>query len=255
MLTCPTCGAENRQEAKVCRLCSVPLGSGATPREPKTETINTESTIVLSVGQVICPACNAENEEGWIFCQSCGGKLRQSAPAEAALPAQGQIPAPAQIQSHEAIDRPNPLQQSQDTRTVGSGSLTSRCPKCSSPMPPRSQHCPNCGAISPVDHTIAMASYRPGPKARLRLIVDDGKPGEEFELGGETVLGRVTGDITFPDDDYMSGRHARIIRKGNQYILTDEGSRNGTFIRIAGEVELKPGDMILVGKQLFLFDA
>jgi len=87
------------------------------------------------------------------------------------------------------------------------------------------------------------------------LIVDDGKPGEEFELGGETVLGRVTGDITFPDDDYMSGRHARIIRKGNQYILTDEGSRNGTFIRIAGEVELKPGDMILVGKQLFLFDA
>src|SRR5262249_49080800 len=125
MITCPTCGAENRQEAKVCRLCSVPLGGGATPREPKTENINTESTIVLSVGQVICPACNAENEEGWIFCQSCGGKLRQSAPAEEALPAEGQIPAPAQIQSHEAIDRPNPLQQRQDTRTVGSGSLTS----------------------------------------------------------------------------------------------------------------------------------
>jgi len=68
------------------------------------------------------------------------------------------------------------------------------------------------------------------------------------------VLGRVTGDITFPDDDYMSGRHARIVRKGNQFWLTDEGSRNGTFIRITGDVELKSGDMILVGKQLFLFE-
>jgi pSer/pThr/pTyr-binding forkhead associated (FHA) protein len=100
-----------------------------------------------------------------------------------------------------------------------------------------------------------MGSYRPAQKARLRLIVDDGKPGEEFELGAETVLGRVKGDITFPDDDYMSGRHARIVRKGNQFCLSDEGSRNGTFIRITGDVELKPGDMILVGKQLFLFES
>jgi len=99
-----------------------------------------------------------------------------------------------------------------------------------------------------------MASFRPGAKARLRLIVDDGKPGDEFELGAETVLGRVTGDVTFPDDDYMSGRHARIVRSGNRYLLADEGSRNGTFIRITGDVELKPGDMILVGKQLFLFE-
>lgn len=101
---------------------------------------------------------------------------------------------------------------------------------------------------------MAMASYRPGTKARLRLIIDDGKAGEEFELGAETVLGRVTGDITFPDDDYMSGRHARIVRVGSRFVLTDEGSRNGTFIRISGDVELKSGDMILVGKQLFRFE-
>jgi pSer/pThr/pTyr-binding forkhead associated (FHA) protein len=52
----------------------------------------------------------------------------------------------------------------------------------------------------------------------------------------------------------MSGRHARIVRRGASFVLTDEGSRNGTFIRIKGEVELKPGDVILIGKQLFRFE-
>jgi hypothetical protein len=36
--------------------------------------------------------------------------------------------------------------------------------------------------------------------------------------------------------------------------LVDDDSRNGTFIRINGEVELKPGDMILIGRQLFRFE-
>jgi len=254
MVTCPTCGAENRLEAKVCRLCSVPLDASAAGRQPKTEKIDTESTVVFSVAQIVCAACHAENEEGWIFCQSCGAKLRRP-PAPATPEATNQPTAvPAQVQFHEAVDKAGPRQQSAEPNTIGSGSLASSCPACSNPIPPRSQHCPKCGTAVPVDHTVAMASFRPGSRPRLRLIVDDGKPGEEFELGPETVLGRVTGDITFPDDDYMSGRHARIVRTGNRYVLADEGSRNGTFVRITGDVELKPGDMILVGKQLFRFE-
>jgi predicted amidophosphoribosyltransferase len=268
MITCPTCGAENRPEAKVCRLCSVPLEAAPEAPALRTERIDTESTIVFSVAPIICPACNAENEEGWVFCQSCGAKLKQPQPAPKASPANAPIIPPGQVQFHPAVEKvnqvtektnqPNPVanqpRRPVNDMTLSSGSLTSKCPNCSNPLPPRSQHCPKCGTVLSADHTVAMSSYRPGSKARLRLIVDDGNPGEEFDLGSETVLGRVTGDITFPDDDYMSGRHARIIRKGTQFLLTDEASRNGTFIRITGDVELKPGDMILVGKQLFRFE-
>ena len=84
--------------------------------------------------------------------------------------------------------------------------------------------------------------------------MEGGQPGEVYELDADTVIGRNKGEIIFPHDGFMSGRHARIERRGASFILTDEGSRNGSFIKIKGEVELKSGDMILVGKQLFRFE-
>ncbi len=105
-----------------------------------------------------------------------------------------------------------------------------------------------------VAKTIVMSSVAAKTKARLHLIMEGGQPGEVYEIEEETVVGRTGGEITFPHDGFMSGRHARIVRRGESFILTDEGSRNGTFIKIKGEVELKPGDMILIGKQLFRFD-
>ena len=92
-------------------------------------------------------------------------------------------------------------------------------------------------------------------QGRLYLVMEGGQQGEVFDLEDETVVGRASGEITFPHDGFMSGRHARIERRGTSFVLTDEGSRNGTFIKIKDEVELKYGDMILIGKQLFRFDA
>lgn len=94
----------------------------------------------------------------------------------------------------------------------------------------------------------------PIPKGRLHLVMEGGQPGEVFDLSDDTAIGRSNGEITFPHDGFMSGRHARIERRGGSFILTDEGSRNGTFVKIKGDVELKSGDIILVGKQLFRFE-
>ena len=85
-------------------------------------------------------------------------------------------------------------------------------------------------------------------------MMEGGQPGEIYQLREDTVIGRSAGDIMFPHDGFMSGKHARVVQRGDTFVLTDEGSRNGTFVRIKGEVELKPGDMILVGKQLFRFE-
>ena len=86
------------------------------------------------------------------------------------------------------------------------------------------------------------------------MVMEGGQPGEVYELREDTVIGRSSGDIVFAHDGFMSGRHARIVRRDGKFVLMDERSRNGTFIKIKGEIELQPGDMILIGKQLFRFE-
>jgi hypothetical protein len=136
----------------------------------------------------------------------------------------------------------------------GSGVLCSQCGQSSGVG---SAFCASCGAPIAYGKTMVIASQPAPPalpKGSLHLVMEGGQSGEVYELGDETVIGRNNGKITFPHDGFMSGRHARIELRDRSFILTDEGSRNGTFVKIQGEVELKPGDTILVGKQLFRFE-
>ena len=128
------------------------------------------------------------------------------------------------------------------------------CNQCGNVSAFGSASCTNCGAPLSFGKTQVMSSQRSPARGRLHLVMEGGQPGEIYQLREDTVIGRSAGDIMFPHDGFMSGKHARVVQRGDTFVLTDEGSRNGTFVRIKGEVELKPGDMILVGKQLFRFE-
>jgi pSer/pThr/pTyr-binding forkhead associated (FHA) protein len=94
------------------------------------------------------------------------------------------------------------------------------------------------------------------PRQRAFLHVLEGEdPGAILELShGKTLIGRATGTYTFPLDIFMSGRHTTIERRDAKYVLIDEDSRNGTFVRLRSSIRLEPGDTILVGKQLLRFE-
>ena len=130
------------------------------------------------------------------------------------------------------------------------------CSQCGQTSNVGTTFCANCGAPLIFGRTMVISSEATpsSVRGRLHLVMEGGQPGDVYELGDETTIGRTTGQITFPHDGFMSGRHARIVKRGATYALTDEGSRNGTFVKIKGEIELEPGDMILVGKQLFRFE-
>ena len=128
------------------------------------------------------------------------------------------------------------------------------CSQCGQSNTRGSAFCASCGAPLTFGKTMVISSQSAPPKGHLHLVMEGGQPGEVYEIGDEAVIGRTNGAITFPHDGFMSGRHARVERRGSSFILSDEGSRNGTFIKLRDEVELQPGDMILVGKQLFRFE-
>jgi hypothetical protein len=96
--------------------------------------------------------------------------------------------------------------------------------------------------------------------ARLVRIVEGGKEAETFLLKlGRNVIGRDVGDIVLPDDGLLSGTHASIafekVSTGDYgYVVRDENSRNGVYLRLRTGWTLTKGDRFTAGRQVFLYD-
>ncbi len=94
-------------------------------------------------------------------------------------------------------------------------------------------------------------SADPGYRARLIQLLEGGGTGEVVPLrAGANAIGRETGEVAFPGDRYVSGRHARVDVGETAVTVTDLGSSNGTFLRVNGPTEIGPGDQVLLGMQL-----
>jgi hypothetical protein len=189
----------------------------------------------------ICSTCGAENRKHASVCRMCSRPLTQE---------DRTVPRHAEAPQGNRTTMVSPLNRME---AAAAANLVS-CSKCGELISIASQYCHRCGTAMGSDKTVTMVSAKSTARPRLVLVLEDDEIGDEYPLECDTVIGRKTGDVTFPHDDFMSGRHARISKRGNGFFLTDEGSRNGTFVKIDGEVELKPGDMVLVGKQLFRFE-
>jgi pSer/pThr/pTyr-binding forkhead associated (FHA) protein len=107
-----------------------------------------------------------------------------------------------------------------------------------------------------VEHGVRLFGSAPRESwARLRQLTCAGTTRDLWYLSRpEIVLGREEGDITFPDDEFMSRRHAVVARSGNRARLIDQNSSNGTYLRLRGDRELRPSDVLRMGDQLLRFE-
>ncbi len=92
--------------------------------------------------------------------------------------------------------------------------------------------------------------------ASLCLLGEDGAMTERWELGEEPLaVGRgETADVII-EDAALSRRHFLISREGEQYVLSDLNSQNGTWVdgKRAARTPLRHHDCIVAGRTLFLF--
>ena len=80
--------------------------------------------------------------------------------------------------------------------------------------------------------------------------------GQRFSLAtGPVRIGRGGDNTIVLDNDSVSRRHARVERRGGQYVLIDMDSTNGTFVNddLVDEHELKRGDQIKIGDTIVKF--
>ncbi|MGI5863405.1 MAG: FHA domain-containing protein [Myxococcales bacterium] len=94
-----------------------------------------------------------------------------------------------------------------------------------------------------------------GYRARLVQLLEGGRRGDAFALReGDNLLGREVGDITFPGDGFVSGRHAVVTVSAGLVKIRDAGSSNGTFLRLGAPMHVNQGDHLLIGRHLLKLD-
>src|SRR5262249_10753023 len=59
----------------------------------------------------------------------------------------------------------------------------------------------------------------------------------------------------FPDDVWLSPKHANFYYRETRLFVRDEKSLNGVFVRIRGGVPIEVGDIVLAGEQVFRLEA
>ncbi|RMG17366.1 MAG: FHA domain-containing protein [Deltaproteobacteria bacterium] len=97
----------------------------------------------------------------------------------------------------------------------------------------------------------------PGYLVRLVQHLEGGGTGAIWPLTeGSVLLGREEGEIRFPSDGFVSGRHARLTVKADASVyFEDVGSSNGSYLRLRQRTKLSVGDLVLVGTHLLRIEA
>lgn len=90
-------------------------------------------------------------------------------------------------------------------------------------------------------------------QASVTEMKPDGSEGNTLTISQETTIGRENCTLVYPEDAVLSPRHASLVIRNGRMFLKDLESQSGTFVRHRQDTELRPGDVFLLGRNLFRF--
>jgi hypothetical protein len=98
----------------------------------------------------------------------------------------------------------------------------------------------------------ALAEPPPRQHANQLVVVEGPLAGTTMPLGESPVLlGRAQEATLVLEDDYASGRHARLFPQGSRWFIEDLGSTNGTYLgdqQLTRALPVEPGVPVRIGK-------
>jgi pSer/pThr/pTyr-binding forkhead associated (FHA) protein len=251
-VSCPQCGHINSPSNIFCGSCGYRLG-GAAPRAAAPAPAPA-AALEPAASAMILTALRADGTEAGTFTMPPGGgtvgretgaifagdsylsprhaTFRMTGPGRASVKDEGSLNG---VYKKLARDVPAELRPN-DVFRIGQEIIKFE------PLTPQ--------AASP-DGVERLGAPSKGYVGRIALIIGREESGNAFPIPESGVhLGRERGDILFPEDGYVSGLHCRLSWDGQKLFLTDLGSSNGTFLRVA-EADVRTGDVLLMGQQLF----
>ncbi len=134
------------------------------------------------------------------------------------------------------------------------------CSQCGSLVPDGHHYCGRCGAFYSEDgadvqnETAFFGAMQAPGRAKLILIRGEGETsieGLSYHLNAtKHIVGRNQGKILFPEDSYMSNKHATFLYRENKLYMRDEESLNGTYLKLRESRDLEDGDIFMIGEQV-----
>jgi len=251
-IVCGSCDLYSPMKTAKCPGCGHDLALYAKGQGPRVTTTATRSAPAQPVQQVLDDSSIPSSMFGdrlkprARISSSKMSAVRVGASAEPAVPA---APATASSSAARGMSLEELMEQAKNFV----------CRSCSTPVPMGHKFCGRCGAAIPVEIMNARTQFFgqlqvPG-KAKLILIRGEGVEGLSYQLNAEQhVVGR-NGQLVFPDDPFVSPKHANLFYRNGKLVVRDEGSLNGVYLRVRGTVDVQPGDHFLAGEQLFRIDA
>lgn len=101
------------------------------------------------------------------------------------------------------------------------------------------------------EDTLMYVSPPKNYKFRLVQKIRGAKPGAAFaSVNNDLLIGREGCDVNFTEDRFASRQHARVTWREDKVVVTDLDSKNGTFVRIRDEEQLRHGDYVQMGSEL-----
>jgi pSer/pThr/pTyr-binding forkhead associated (FHA) protein len=100
-------------------------------------------------------------------------------------------------------------------------------------------------AIDALPAKSALLVVQRGPNAGARFLLDSDR----------TTAGRRPDSDIFLDDVTVSRKHAEFVRRGDDFVVRDVGSLNGTYVQRdrIDEAVLRDGDEVQIGKFRMVF--
>ena len=197
---------------------------------------------------ITCAACGTENEDFFMFCLNCGAELGdESASGTEDL----------ETREYTAAD----LGVEEVLAQADAASVAEPPPPVEPPTPPAIQAVAPASA-EPIQQPEPPAQAPPSAPAqprtkrgRLILIREDGTDGPTYDLFNDrTLVGRDSGDLKFPQDEFLGSEHAVFEYQGDSLRLTPLTTTNGVFKRIVDQAELLNGDSFRIGQELLRFE-
>ncbi len=139
----------------------------------------------------------------------------------------------------------------EDQTEVAPAAWPEAAPPPPPPMPSPQPDAAEAG-IPPVGGTRVIER---APK-HLAMLVDKARPDRKFDLKGTVNVGRAQDNQMVLEDPTVSRHHAWVKGEGEEFLVFDVGSGNGTFVndeRVEEPRHLENGDVVRFGEAAFVF--